>query len=209
MNHELPPTRKMRGVRCFASVVRSPDHVRAVFDSQGQYLVKVWWKLVLGLHGRPVRNLTPMALEEERGCIADGFHFYGILYRLVALMLFVAFLGAMVFGVTGFYGLGILGGSAAYLWITANLAIDGARLYRAGIPQGRALLVEFLFFVAAFLTGFIAMAGAVAHQHGLLPDAVNVLFLASFLVVGVGSYVIELVFLVGPAAPASGTAGES
>jgi hypothetical protein len=190
-------------IRCFASVVRSPGHVRAAFASQ-RFLLRVWWGLVLGLHGRAVRSsMTP---EEERACIADGFHFYGTLYRLVALTLMIVFLGAVAAGITGFYGQALLACAAGYLWITANLATDGARLYRARAAEGRPLLVTFLFFVTAFLVGFVATASVVTHQHGLLPDPMNVLLFALFLAFGIGSYVIELLFLLGPTATGA-TAG--
>lgn len=185
---------KLQGIRCFASVVRSPEHVRAAFASQ-RLLLKAWWGLILRLHGPAVRHsMTP---EEERACIADGFHFYGTLYRLVALMLIIVFVGAVAAGITGLYGQALLASSAGYLWVTANLATDGAKLYRARAAEGRPLLVTFLFFVTAFLVGFIATAGVVTHQHGLLPDLMNILLFAIFLAFGVGSYLIELLFLLG------------
>jgi len=188
-----PPS--IKGIRCFASVVRSPEHVRAAFASQ-RFLLKAWWGVILGLHGRAVRHsMTP---QEERVCIAEGFHFYGMLYRLVALMLVIVFVGSVAAGITGLYGQALLACSAGYLWVTANLATDGASLYRARAAEGRPLLVTFVVFVTAFLVGFIATASVVTHQHGLLPDPVNVLLFALFLAFGVGSYLIELLFLLGP-----------
>ena len=202
--HPETPSIQTQRIRCFASVVRSPGHVRAAFASQ-RFPLRTWWGLILRLHGRAARNST-MTPEEERACIADGFHFYGTLYRLVAVMLMVVFVGAVAAGISGFHGQALLACAAGYLWITANLATDGARLYRASGAEGRPLLVTFLFFVTAFLVGFIATASAVAHQHGLLPDPVNVLLFALFLAFGVGSYLIELLFLLGPTGVTAGTA---
>ena len=70
-------------IRLFASVVRSPCAVRAAFE--GEVLARLWRRSVLALHGPPVEREP--GETEALAIVSAGFHLYGVLYRLVALLL--------------------------------------------------------------------------------------------------------------------------
>ena len=186
--------RRWKNVRFFAAVIRSPESVRSAF--KGQTLLAWWWKLVLSLHGKPLRvNFTPI---EQRECIADGFRFYGWLYRGVGILFGATTLICWHYRMTDFYWSTLLAFSGAYLWSAGGLAISGAKEYGDSKGVRVWLLVAFLFFIAVFLAVFLAIFSSEAKFAQSLPETINVSATLGMLVFGVGSYLIELAALVVP-----------
>jgi hypothetical protein len=181
-----------KNTRCFAAVVRSPLATRAAFE--GHCLLSRWWKLVLALHGKPVAvDLSP---QQHVRCIADGFRFYGWLYRVLAVVFGVGAVLCLAGNIVGLFWIVMLATSAVYLWTTAGLAFSGAvEFYESG---GERIwqLVAFLFFVALFLASLLTAMSFEARSLGWLPDAVNGSLSAGLMAFGTGSYLIELAALV-------------
>lgn len=186
--------RRWKNARFFAAIIRSPESVRNAF--KGQKLLAWWWKLVLSLHGKPMR--VNFAAIEQRECIADGFRFYGWLYRGLGILFGATTLLCWHYRMTDIYWSTLLTFSGAYLWAAGGLAISGAKEY--GDSQGGRvwLLVAFLFFIAVFLAVFLAIFSSEAKFAQSLPDTINVSATLGMLVFGVGSYLIELAALVVP-----------
>lgn len=179
-------------IRRFAAVVRSPAAVRHAFA--GQRLLACWWACVLALHGR--RTAPELSPQQWCGCVADGFRFYGWLYRgLAGAMAVLAVLAAGGFVGDRFW-LAVFAASALYLWSTAGLAFAGARELVASAGRRIWPLVAFLFFVAVFLVGLTAAIGMQLRADGRLPDPLVLLLSAAILLLGAGSYLVELAALV-------------
>jgi hypothetical protein len=183
---------RWRNIRCFAGVVRSPAAVRHAFD--GNRYLAWWWAWVLGLHGKPVQINLP--LQNRCICIADGFRFYGVLYRLLAVVFGVSALLCWACDITGSFWTASLFASGIYLWIIAGLAFSGAAEFCTSNGQRAWHLVAFLFFLTLFLTSVLTAISIQARYAGLLPDAANIVFTAGMMLFGVGSYLVELAALV-------------
>jgi hypothetical protein len=67
---------RLRNIRCFAAVIRSPVGVRNAFE--GHRMFAWWWNRVLALHGKPIPSY--FSVQNRCACVADGFRFYGWLY---------------------------------------------------------------------------------------------------------------------------------
>src|SRR5215510_4032735 len=78
--------KRLRNVRLFAAVVRSPPSVRHAFDENR--ILALWWTCILSLHGSPMPK--PLAQSDRCEVIAEGFTFYGLIYRFLAAMFFVS-----------------------------------------------------------------------------------------------------------------------
>jgi hypothetical protein len=178
--------------RCFAAVIRSDTAVRRAFEGQG--LLAWWWRLVLALHGRPTQTKFPPAYRCR--CVADGFRFYGWLYRGLAIILGLTAVGCCVWDLAAFFWVLWLAASAAYLWIIGGLAFTGAMQYERSTGSAVWHLVAFLFFISIFLAGGLIALGQQVWLNGWLPDAVNFSLTLGVLTFGLGSYVIELAVLV-------------
>ena len=174
----------------FAEIVRSSPQVGDAFDDAGVYAL--WWRLLLALHGKPVSTIAKEA--EVRTTLTRGFRFYACLYIALAVaLLFAAFIVWCV-GLPSFWTW-LLVGSSAYLLATSQLAFVGSRNFLDFVPQARPQLVTYFVSIIAFLSCFCGVCAAVVHFA--IPTQGFVLFvgLATLLTCGVGSYVIEIVYL--------------
>ncbi len=190
------PTPSFQQVVCNAPAVR---------DAFADYpALRPWWSIILLLHGKP-RN-PQMAHEARVRCIADGFGFYAWLYRLLS-MVFLALAGllALLQGMgsteVSAYWCGASALGSLYLWIVSGLGYYGARAYRQELPQSVSLLVSFLVMIVAFLSLFVAALSVVAQQQGWVNSALNLASLGALFVFGVGSYLIEIIYLVAEGQP--------
>ncbi len=183
---------RWKNIRCFAAIIRSEPAVRTAFDGQG--ILAWWWFLVLRLHGKPVQTSFP---SEHRGhCVADGFRFYGWLYRGLAIILGLTAAYCWVGNLAAsFWILGLIA-SSCYLWITAGLAFTGATRFDRSAGEQIWHLVAFLFFVSIFLACALISISLEMQIAGWLSDALNFTVTLGALSLGVGSYVVELAALV-------------
>jgi hypothetical protein len=179
-------------LRSFAAIVRSPAPVRAAFT--GHPVLRAWWKCVLALHGKPVPGVQ--SVTGHLNCVADGFRFYGWLYRFVALMLVAMAVVAGATDLGGPYWVGFMMAGAACLWCAAWLAFAGAGDLPQRSRDGLWKLVVFLFLVGLFLVSTLMAVSVQAKAVELLPDLANFALTILLLALGVGSYLIELVALV-------------
>ncbi len=149
-------------IRNFAAIVRSPAPVRDAFT--GHPLLRGWWKCILALHGKSVGDgqLAP----EHWNCVADGFRFYGWLYRFVAVALLAMAAWAAVTGLAGVYWLGFMIAGAFGLWCAAGLAFAGASDLPRAVQEGIWKLVVFLFLVALFLVSILMGISVEANGRG-------------------------------------------
>lgn len=179
-------------IRNFAAIVRSPAPVRDAFT--GHPLLRVWWKSILALHGKRVGDgqLAP----EHWNCVADGFRFYGWLYRFVAVALLAMAAWAAASGLAGVYWLGFMIAGAFGLWCAAGLAFAGASDLLRTVQEGICKLVVFLFLVALFLVSILMAISVEAKAAELLSDFANLMLTMLLLAFGLGSYLIEVVALV-------------
>lgn len=180
----------------FQQVVCSAPTVRDAFAAHTP--LKGWWRVILFLHGKP-RDLQATDVERVR-CISEGFRFYAWLYRVLG-MVFLAVAGLLgaLRGmgsdeVSAYWiGASVLGG--IYLWIVSGLGYCGAAAYREGKTQSIALLVSFMVMIVAFLSLLVAALSVAAHSLGWVGSGPNLLALSVLFVFGVGSYLIEIIYL--------------
>ncbi len=173
----------------FAALVRSPKGVRNAFINHS--LMHWWWKIVLGLHGKPV--LAAMDLPQQRQILSAGFRFYGWIYRILAGALALFGLIQAAAGHVLSPSLCFLG--AIYLWIVCGLAFRGSielETSRTGAVQQ---WVPFLFGVAAFLMAFCGAIGVRLLDLEVIAPGLALAMMASFALFGAGSYMIELIYL--------------
>lgn len=128
--------------------------------------------------------------------IADGFRFYGWLYRALAVVFGVTAFLCWVGNITDLFRVTLLAASAVYLWIASGLALSGAVEFYETARQRSWQLVAFLFFIALFLTSVLTAISMQVRFSGWLPDALNFAFTAGIMAFGVGSYLVELAALV-------------
>lgn len=179
-------------IRYFAAVVRSDTVVRKAFE--GQACLAWWWRLVLALHGRPAPTSFPSAFRCRS--VADGFRFYGWLYRGLAILLGVSAICCCLSDVASCFWVLWMTVCAAYLWIVSGLAFAGASQFEQTAGEAVWHLVAFLFFVSLFLAGCLISISIQVRLTGGLPDMVNVGVTLGVMAFGVGSYLIELAALV-------------
>lgn len=182
----------------FSQLVCGALSVRAAFDSHAT--AQLWWRLILSLHGKPV--ISSLACAQETRQIADGFRFYAWLYRFLAVvfLLLAPTLWAANIGenhVSYWAASSVLAG--IYLWFCSGLGFAGARIYAAESPRGAAVLVAFMAMIVAFLSAFVATISVVSMQLDWLATAPNLAATSLLFVVGIGSYFIEIVYLIGRA----------
>ncbi len=185
MRHEKKPN--------FSQIICSAQSVRAAFTSHRP--TRFWWNLILALHGKPVDSSLPQAKQNQR--IADGFKFYAWLYRFLAvifLLLVPVFIVANVAenSTSSSYWAAASFLAGVYLWSVSGLGYAGAKSYGTG---SNSTLIAFMVMIVAFLSMFVATVSVVAHHQAWL-GAIPNLVVASFLFVfGVGSYMIEIIYL--------------
>ncbi len=175
----------------FAEIVRSPPQVRDAFRDTGAY--SLWWRLILALHGKPVS--ADSSELEARLILARGFRFYARLYVALSATLFVASVVAYSTGLPSFWAL-LLVGASFYLLATAQLAYVGSRNYLKQLPHARSQLVTFFVVIIAFLSCFCGLCAAIVQFAIPTQASVVLIGLSHLLVFGVGSYLIEIVYLV-------------
>jgi hypothetical protein len=183
---------RWKNIRRFAAVIRSDEGVRTAFEGQG--IMAWWWNVVLALHGKPVQ--TTFTPGQRCHCVADGFRFYGWLYRALAIVFGAAAIFCWACGLAGYFWVLWLVAGGIYLWIIAGLAFSGAaRLYDS--TGGHIWhLVAFLFFVSLFLACTLMTISLQVRLTGWLPDTANFIITLGAMTFGVGSYVVELAALV-------------
>ena len=180
----------------FQTLVCGAPGVRSAFSNHRG--LSLWWRLVLWLHGKPVTG----TLTDERyvECVARGFTFYALLYRSLGGVFLAS--GLVLFslrcfdGGTAAYWPAVSLVAAGYLWIAGGLAHRGAASFRRGDGAAATQLVTFIVMVIAFLSMFLGGASVSAYHLGWLTTWQNVLSGVTFLALGIGSYLIELVYLV-------------
>jgi hypothetical protein len=163
--------------------------------------MRAWWSGVMRLHGKS--GVKSEGKLEVGDVIANGFRFYARLYRILAALLMVAsafqlFIG----GPDGMLaGPAALAGAALYLLVIAPLANRGADQWKADRRHAQIELVVFFAAIAMFLTGFISSAAVVGICYGELPGLATVLVCGALIIFGVGSYALEIVYVVNEGTP--------
>ena len=176
----------------FAEIIRSSQRLRHSFDRVSGFAL--WWRIVLALHGKPVSDgLTD---EAWLATLVRGFRFYGYLYLGLGLVLGAGTAIWIVLDQSSpWYWMAMSGFGAVYLIASSLLAFQGADAFGAGEARGAVLLVAFFVFVIVFLAAFGAFLSSSLHGEGNGPDLFNVALFAAFILFGIGSYLIELVYL--------------
>lgn len=180
----------------FSQLVCSPQPVQSAFASHRS--TRFWWNLILRLHGKPVNPSLPEA--ERIKCIADGFKFYAWLYRFLAVIFFLlapifVVLNVAESSASSSYWAAASCLAGVYLWCVSGLGYAGAKSYRMGQNQGTSSLVAFMVMIVAFLSMFIAVVSVVAHHSAWLAITPNLVAASTLFVFGVGSYMIEIIYL--------------
>ena len=170
-------------MNAFSQIVCGAGDVRGCFDDLPG--ARVWWRLVLALHGKPTGGvkLTP---EEREKTLRDGLWFYVALYRFLAICL--AGCGLALGTVLGwdFPALGFLAASALLFPIT--------RLGASAVRQPKRLACLFFAALIAFLSLLLGAGAAVAGLQTTAPPTLVLSGAASIFLFGVGSYAIELIY---------------
>jgi hypothetical protein len=102
------------------------------------------------------------------------------------------------------YATGMAVSAGVYLLAAASVARAGAERYPEHRDAGVQLLVLFLGMAAVFLAMFLGIASILAEQQRIVPGLWNASITWSMLVFGIGSYAVELVYLLVPARRPSG-----
>ena len=178
----------------FSQIVSSSPSVRAAFAVHRP--TRFWWNLILMLHGKPVNPSLSRAAKTKR--IADGFKFYAWLYRFLAIIFFLLTPTFMTLNVTGNSDVSSYWATASflaavYLWCVSNLGYAGAKAYGTG--QGTSSLTAFMVMIVAFLSMFVAVVSVVAQHCAWLGIVPNLVAASTLFVFGVGSYMIEIIYL--------------
>jgi len=190
------PTPSFQQVVCHTPAVRTAFAVCPA--------LRHWWRIILFLHGKP--RDPQMAPSERMRCIADGFGFYAWLYRLLSII-FLVFAGllALLQGIgsteMSAYWWIASGMGSLYLWGVSGLGYHGTRAYRQALSQQTlshsvTLLVSFMVMIVAFLSLFVATLSVVTQYQSWANSVLNLAALGALFVFGVGSYLIEIVYLV-------------
>lgn len=180
----------------FSQTVTLPESVQLAFEPHG--VTRAWWKLILALHGKP--QTFHLSENCEIDCIARGFQFYAMLYRsqsipfLVLALLCVTFNLAENTAASLYWALASLF-AALYLWCISGLGYAGATCYRIDQEKGRIALFAFMVAIIAFLSVFVAAVSVAVIFTALISPAPNIAAAAALFVFGIGSYMIEIVYL--------------
>ncbi len=183
---------RLKNIRCFAAVIRGPVGVRNAFD--GHRMLAWWWIRVLALHGKPIPS--NFSVQNRCACVADGFRFYGWLYRGLAAVIGPVAFSCWAANIINLFWITLLCASAIYLWAAAGLAFSGATEFCDSTGKRVWQLVAFLFFIALFLSSAVTAISIQSRSAGWLPDVLNIVLTTGMMAFGVGSYFIELAALV-------------
>ena len=183
---------RLGNIRCFAAVIRSPVGVRNAFE--GHRILAWWWNRVLALHGKPIPS--NFLVQNRCACVADGFRFYGWLYRGLATVIGAAAFSCWAANIINRFWITLLCASTIYLWAAAGLAFSGAAEFCCSAGKRVWQLVAFLFFIALFLISAVTAISIQSRSAGWLPDVLSIVLTAGMMAFGVGSYFVELAALV-------------
>jgi hypothetical protein len=151
---------------------------------------------VVGMRVGFTRQTRPKcSLLNRCDCIADGFRFYGLLYRLLAVAFTASAFLCWACKLGGSFWIFALLASGIYLWIIAGLAFSGASEYCSSGGERDWHLVAFLLLVSLFLTAVTTAISIQARFAGWLPDVSNIAITVGTFSFGVGSYMVELAAL--------------
>jgi hypothetical protein len=184
----------------FSSVVCNHAAVRGAFGEHGA--TRRWWLWILRLHGKPVD--VALSRDETVDCLARGFHFYASLYRalaalflLLALLLFHYAEAAEI----SLYWCGATLLAGIYLWLVSGLGYSAARAYRSSSATARLALLGFMVMIVAFLAAFVAAISLIVEQQHGIHFVPNLGMAALLFVFGIGSYMIEILYLAADVQP--------
>ena len=163
------------------------------------FAARLWWRVILWLHGKPTS--PTLSTRQRTEIIAYGFRFYAQLYRFLALvfaLVSVTALTSSIFCSTleAIYWTGAGVGTALGLWCASGIGFAGARALRAGRPDARLLLVAFMVSIIAFLSAFVGGLSVVVQAQGMGNVYLNLGATSTLWLVGIGSYFIEVLYLV-------------
>jgi hypothetical protein len=175
----------------FNRIVCSATTVQTAFADY--HPLRLWWSVILALHGKPS---TPDYKPAARlAILAAGFQFYAAIYGLVGILLVLTG-PALLFAEQTLYaasGISFVG----LLLLTVTLSgYRASQDFANQKPDSSLTLILFMVFLMLFLTGTPCAASLVVNGMGLLPPLINLFGTASVLLIGVGSYLIEIIFLV-------------
>jgi len=180
----------------FSQLVCSEEPVQTAFACHPP--ARFWWRLILLLHGKPVS--ASLAPERRTQVIADGFKFYAALYRCLGVLLLLA--GTALYSLDRAgdtqnlgYWAAVSGLAGTYLWFASGLGYSGARIYRDGQAQGASTLIAFMVMIVALLSLFMAAMSVAAEAVTGFPVTFNLATSSGLFVFGVGSYLIEILYL--------------
>jgi len=133
--------------------------------------------------------------------VAGGFAVYAWIFRGLGGVLALAIAGlALVPGVVGSqaFAAALVGGvsAAIELWIAAGLLAAGARRLHTSRGDAGPRLVLGLILVMLFLSMALVTASVVVHAYTDVPVWMDVAVLAVLLGLGVGSYGLELRYVI-------------
>jgi hypothetical protein len=169
----------------FSQIVCSHPSVLGAFDTHRP--TRLWWRIVLALHGKPVKVLHDE--KAQRHVIVNGFRFYVFLYRALAVICFLVMVSLVLISFWLPAGVALLGG--AILWNIAGLGAVGVCAYDREEESAITMLLAFLGMLMAFLS---LLLGAIGAQCFSVWGVSMVVCLCLF---GVGSYAIEAIYLLG------------
>lgn len=185
----------------FAEIVRSSLPVRESFRDLPVH--HAWWRLILALHGKPID--IDADSHEASITLAKGFRFYGILYISLAFTMAAVIPVILATSVPNpGYWVVLLLGSSCYLGLASHLALSGSANYTSSHRNARAHLIVFFVAVIAYLACFCGVVLAITHYTFPQYDCLTVTGLLLFMLGGIASYLIEILFLVfqvGPQEP--------
>ena len=190
----------------FSRVVSGAEPVASAFDGCGG--AQFWWRAILWLHGKPASPL--LSHTERRRIVADGFRFYAHLYRFVGVLFWLVggacyFAGVFETTNAALYGTLAPALTGGLLWFASGLGFQGAKLLREGHTSGRLVLCAFMVAIIAFLSGLTAALSLAVQLQGEANALWNLTALALIWVFGLGSYLIEVLYLVSDERSASPT----
>ncbi len=177
----------------FAEIVRSSAAVRESFRDLP--LLHAWWRLILALHGKPID--IDADSHEAKIALAKGFRFYGFLYASLAITIATAIPVILATGIPNpGYWVSLLLGSSCYLGLASQLAFSGSANYWSQHRSARAHLIVFFVAVIAYLACFCGVLLAITHNAFPQYDFLTVTCILLFMLAGIASYLIEILFLV-------------
>jgi hypothetical protein len=173
----------------FSQIVSSSPSVQNAFRLHRP--TRLWWRMILWLHGKP---RDPVLSEADKiALLARGFHFYAWLYRGVGV-LFLLLAPALLLVETYSAIASLFAG--LYLWFVSGLGNKGADAYLESDSEAKITLVAFFVMIVAFLSLFVGTLSRIADELVLLPPFLNLPIASGLFVFGIGSYLIEIIFLV-------------